>query len=158
MDQIIVAILGILAAAYAYHLLQKIRSTKEFFIKAIPEFRRPFDEVKMIFDLNTKGLHKKTDIGETFILYFSEQKMAVATFEQVLPRRFIKRMRDAWIDYENYINNESISKWFDSDNLFKLDDETIEKRKTAIVKIGKILWFSDYHNIYSAIQRFHKKV
>ena len=158
MDQIIVAILGILAAAYAYHLLQKVRSTKEFFLKAVPEFRKPFDEVKMIFDLNTRGLHEKADIRETFILYFSKQKMAVVTFEQVLPRRFMKRIRNAWIDYESYINNESISKWFDSENLFKLDDKTIKKRKTAINKINKILWFSDYHNIYSATQRFHKKV
>ena len=50
MDQIIVALLGILSTAYAYHLLQKNRNAKEIFIKAAFEFRKPFVEVKMIFD------------------------------------------------------------------------------------------------------------
>jgi len=156
MDQIVVAILGILAAAYAYHLLQKVRSTKEHFVKNTDDFRKPFLEAKMIFDSSTKGIYEKSDITETFIQLFTKQKRAVAAFEQILPGRFKIRIREAWVDHENYLNNEIISKWFGSHNLFKTDDEISEKRKAAIDKIDKILFFSNYHNIYSIFRIMHK--
>ena len=95
MNQIIIAILGILATAYAYHLLQKVRSTKEHFVKNTDDFRKPFLEAKMIFDGSTKGIHEKTDVRETFIQLFSEQKRAVSAFEQILPRRFKIGIREA---------------------------------------------------------------
>jgi len=153
-----IAALCILLAAYAADLLNDTIKTKELFIKSAADFRKPFDEIRMIFDLNTRGLHEKTDIRETFILNFSEQKRVVATFEAVLPRRFRIIIREAWSDYESYINSENIAKWFDAENLFKTDDEIIEKRKTAISKIDRILLFSDYHNIYSILRMPRWKV
>jgi hypothetical protein len=158
MTPILIGILGILMTAYAAYLLNSTAKTKEEFLKAAVEFRKPFIEIRNIFDLSTRGLHEKTDIRETFILYFSNQKSAVSIFVPILPRRFRERIRDAWKNYENYINNENTSKWFDSDNLFKTDDEILEKRKAAINKIDRILLFSDYHNIYSILRMPRWKV
>jgi len=158
MNPTLIAILGILIAAYAAYLLNDTVKTKEIFIKAAADFRKPFDELKMIFDLNTRGLHERNDVSETFVVCFSEQKRAVAAFEPVLPRRFRKSIRKAWDDYESYINNESISKWFDSNNLFKTTEEIIKKRKATISKIERLLLFSDYHNIYSILRMPRWKV
>lgn len=152
MNQILIGIFGLLFAPYAAHLLKGTAKTKEEFIKAAAEFRKPFNETRNVFDRNTRGFHESSDIREAFILYFTEQKRAVAAFEPVLPQRFRESMRTAWADYENYINNESISKWFDSNNLFKTDDEILKKRQEAINKIDRILSFSDYHNIYSILR------
>ena len=152
MTPILIGILGILLTAYAAYLLNSTAKTKEEFLKAATEFRKPFIEIRNIFELSTRGLHERTDIRETFILYFCDQKRAIAIFEPVLPRRTRNSIREAWTNYENYINNESISKWFDSNKLFKTDDEILEKRKTAISKIDRILLFSDYHNIYSILR------
>lgn len=152
MTPILIGILGILLTAYAAYLLNSAAKTKEEFLKAAAEFRKPFIESRNIFDLSTRGLHEKTDIRETFILHFSNQKSAVSTFVPVLPRRFRERISEAWKDYESYISNESASKWFDSDNLFKTDEEITEKRKNAIQKIDQLLLFADYHNIYSILR------
>ena len=149
MEQILILILGLFCSAYSYHSLQKVRNTKDFFISASVEFSKPFNEIKMIFDSNTTGFPENVDIRLTLIDYFSKQKRAIPNFEQILPKRFRDRISDAWIDYEDYINKDYPSNWFDFNNIYKSTDEIIGKRKIAIEKIDKILWFSDYHNIYS---------
>jgi len=152
MNPTLIAILGILVAAYAAYLLNDTIKTKELFIKSATEFRKPFDETKCILDLNVRGIHENCDIREVFISHFTEQKRAIAAFEPVLPRRFRKSIREAWTDYEKYISDENISSWFDSSNLFKDDDEVLRKRKESLNKIDKVLLFSDYHNIYSILR------
>lgn len=158
MTPILIGILGILLTAYAAYLLNSTAKTKEEFLKGAAEFRKPFIESRNIFDLSTRGLHEKSDVRETFILHFSNQKSAVSTFVPVLPRRFRERIREAWQDYENYMNNENAYKWFGSDNLFKTDEKITERRKNAIKKIDRLLLFADYHNIYSILRVPRRKI
>jgi hypothetical protein len=63
-------------------------------------------------------------------------------------------MRIAWNNYEGIHKKDDITNWFNIHNLFKENDEIKNKRIECVNKINNILYYSDYHNVYSVFRIF----
>jgi hypothetical protein len=135
--------------ALIYHVFTKVRDHKNNFLRISDELRKPFIEAKSVFDIAVRGIDDRCLVGDVFIKLYSDQKRSIQLIIPHIPIRQRSRLQKAWEEYEEKINNDNPSSWFSCDNIYKKEDDIIEKRKNLINQLDNILFFFDYHNMFS---------
>ncbi|MFH1076005.1 MAG: hypothetical protein V1753_04075 [Pseudomonadota bacterium] len=159
---IIVFILGLvtgLSVNTVSHIFTKIRDKKNNFLNITDSLRNPFAEAKSLFSLQTNGIPRDYIIGDVFNRLYTDQSKSI---EAIMPYITIaqgERLRNIWEEYCDQINKKGISTWFDCENFYENSEGVIEKREKAIKQLDLILFFFDYHNMFSIfriLKRWHK--
>lgn len=138
------------------HVFTKIRDKKNNFLRIANELRKPFIEAKCIFDLSTRGLNETADIKGTFISLYTDQRRNINTIFTYIPSRQKSRLQAAWEKYEKQINSDIPSSWFDRENIYKENDGIKEKRQNLTYQLDHILFFFDYHNMFSVFKMWER--
>lgn len=131
------------------HVFQSIRDKKNRFLNISNDLVKPFIEARTIFDKSTRGLHEGTRVQDTFIRLYSDQRINIQSIIPHIPKRQRSRLQAAWDKYEKQINNDSPSSFFANDNTYKKLEGIAEKREVLTSMIDDIVFFFDYHNMFS---------
>ncbi|MBI4619273.1 MAG: hypothetical protein HY739_03790 [Desulfobacterales bacterium] len=141
---------------YTTHIFAKIRDKKNNFLRISDDLKKPFIEAKSIFNINTGGIASGYIIGDVFARFYSSQSRNIQAIMPYIPIWQRKHLQIAWDEYRKEVDSENTSSWFDNRNLFKKNEEIIEKRKRRINKLDRILFFFDYHNMFSLFKIFQR--
>jgi hypothetical protein len=138
------------------HIYAKVRDNKNNFLRLSDDLRKPFIEAMNLFDLHTAGIPDMTVIDSVLNRLYTEQSKSIQVIMPHIPARQRKRLDATWNEYQKYTNEEKPSSWFGYQNLYKTDDKTTQQRKACTVRLDNILFFFDYHNMFSVFRAFKR--
>lgn len=137
-EDILLYIAGGLIIVYFTHLLSKERGLRE----AKKRFREAFRPEIILFDESTKGINRHTDRLAMVEDMHNRHARAVDNFMPYLRKRKSAALKDAWLNYKNYIDKYNFIGWFDANGLFYSTDAGRDHKRNARELLNKILSYA----------------